>query len=256
MWTTVRRTVISNKKLCNSFLFPISSYSDSPENLRRRLSFLFHQQFSTGCTPLTERVPPPSVYKNYQLRPPTTVENISYPVPGVNDDFADEANYTRLAQNLVKKQHSKWTPNRFTIFYDGSCPLCSREIQHYKNISNNSGDSSSSSILFLDLFDYTQLTTVSSLLQTHKIKLEDARKRIHVITENEQVYHSAEAFREIWRRMPYWRMIVPIIDNEPAMKVANVVYAFWAEKRWKNRMEMDDSKSCSLKSKNDEKNEM
>ena len=161
----------------------------------------------------------------------------------VSDDFAAEANYTRLAQNLVAKQHSKWDKTRFTIFYDGSCPLCSREIQHYKNLANNDD---SVPILFLDLFDISQLTTVGSLLAQHDIKLEDARKRIHVLTEEEEVIHSAEAFREIWRRMPYWRVVVPFIDNQPTMKIANVLYTFWAEKRWKSRL-------CSMAKNNSKK---
>jgi predicted DCC family thiol-disulfide oxidoreductase YuxK len=167
----------------------------------------------------------------------SNLKNVSIPV---SDDFADEAGYTRLAQNLVAKRHTKWTPGRFTVFYDGSCPLCSREIQHYKNLSTDND------VLFLDLFDYTQLTTVGSLLSKHEIKLEDARKRMHVLTEDEKIVRNAEAFVEIWRRMPYWRMLIPFVDNFVVLRFGNSIYDVWAERRWKSREEMDESESCSI----------
>ena len=165
------------------------------------------------------------------------MKNVSIPV---SDDFADEAGFTRLAQNVVAKRHKKWTKGRFTVFYDGACPLCSREIQHYKNLSTDND------VLFLDLFDYTQLTTVGSLLSKHEIKLEDARKRMHVLTEDEKIVRNAEAFVEIWRRMPYWRILVPVVDNRLGISFGNTLYNFWAERRWKSRLEMDEDESCSI----------
>jgi predicted DCC family thiol-disulfide oxidoreductase YuxK len=162
----------------------------------------------------------------------------------VSDDFADEAGYTRLAQTLHRKQHKQWTKGQFTVFYDGSCPLCSREIAHYQGLESD--------VLFLNLFDYTQLTTVGSLLAEHNIKLEDAKRRMHILTEEQKVVRNAEAFVEIWRRMPYWRVIVPFLDNKLSMTLANSAYDMWAERRYRNRQEMDDSAKCSLAKKEKE----
>tara|TARA_B100000795_G_C22791676_1_gene437273 strand:- start:1903 stop:2535 length:633 start_codon:yes stop_codon:yes gene_type:complete len=161
----------------------------------------------------------------------------------VSDDFGDEASYSRLAGNIAAKRYWSWTPGRFTILYDGKCPLCAKEIKHYKNLAK----SNEIDIVFLNLFDYTQLTTIGSLLERHDIKLEDARKRMHIITEHEKVVRNAEAFVEIWRRMPYWRMIVPFVDNRVGIKVGNKLYDFWATQRWQNREEMDSDKKCSTK---------
>ena len=50
-----------------------------------------------------------------------------------------------------------------------------------------------------------------------------------------------------WVMMPYWRMIVPFVDNRVGIKVGNKLYDFWATQRWKNREEMDSNKKCSTK---------
>lgn len=77
-----------------------------------------------------------------------------------------------------------------TLYYDGLCPLCSREMAHYRK--RAVGDSA---IVFRDI------TEPSFVAAEHGL---DA-KRIHTVMhvkEGEVVHTGIDAFLAIWRRIP------------------------------------------------------
>ena len=58
----------------------------------------------------------------------------------LDDDFGDEASFSRFSQNIMAKKEDtrrvEWTTqeNFLTVFYDGGCSLCRREINFYKRL--------------------------------------------------------------------------------------------------------------------------
>ncbi len=77
-----------------------------------------------------------------------------------------------------------------TLFYDGLCPLCSREITHYRK--RAAGDPS---VVFLDITDPTFDAAA------HGLDAGRVHKEMHV-KEGERVFVGVDAFLAIWRRIP------------------------------------------------------
>lgn len=80
------------------------------------------------------------------------------------------------------------------VLYDGSCPLCSREIAYYQKLQPREN------LLFIDVSD-----TVQPLPEG--INRCDALKRFHLVSQNGQVWQGASAFLRLWRALPGWRFL-------------------------------------------------
>ena len=81
------------------------------------------------------------------------------------------------------------------ILYNGDCPICSREIAHYRAIAGRTG----AGIQFDDLARLDRATL--------PLPPEAARRRLHAI-EDGQLIHGLPAFRALWGRLPGWRWLV------------------------------------------------
>lgn len=76
-----------------------------------------------------------------------------------------------------------------TVYFDGLCPLCSREIDHYKK------QVGSGSIEFVDITD-TNFRAEAAGLDPKQV-----HRRFHV-RSGADVLSGVEGFREIWKRLP------------------------------------------------------
>lgn len=80
------------------------------------------------------------------------------------------------------------------ILYNGSCPICAREIGHYLRMTARHG----ASIAFDDL-NTTDLTPWG-------LDAEAARRRLHALNEG-RLLVGLDAFRALWSRLPGWRWL-------------------------------------------------
>jgi predicted DCC family thiol-disulfide oxidoreductase YuxK len=80
-----------------------------------------------------------------------------------------------------------------TVFYDGSCPLCQREIALYKALP------SSESLGFLDVSHTDALPT--------GFTREQLLARFHVRDSAGQTHSGARAFLALWAVLPGWRWL-------------------------------------------------
>lgn len=78
-----------------------------------------------------------------------------------------------------------------SIYFDGSCPLCSVEVNHYAS-SIGRGK--------LHLVD----VSVDGANLAPGLTAEDAIKRFHVRKPNGELVSGAKAFAEVWRMTPGW----------------------------------------------------
>ena len=85
------------------------------------------------------------------------------------------------------------------VLYNGSCPICSREIRLYKRLAARHGvDIAFEDIASTDLADWGLSADV-------------ARRRLHA-REAGQMLHGLAAFRALWARLPGWRWLARAAD--------------------------------------------
>ena len=88
--------------------------------------------------------------------------------------------------------HSTATPT--TVLYDGSCPICSREIEQYKK-----GDPRSE-ICWLDVSSPKFVAPPGQSAQA-------LMQRFHVIRPDGSMVSGAAAFIHLWEQLPGWRQL-------------------------------------------------
>ncbi len=97
--------------------------------------------------------------------------------------------------------------NNIEVFFDGSCPLCKREINLYKNTQ------SFCNISYVD---------VSSMEPTEdKNKL---MKRFHIKDQNGNLISGAKAFIELWKQMKGWKYLAKPFDNKIGLSILEFFY--------------------------------
>ena len=79
-----------------------------------------------------------------------------------------------------------------TVYFDGSCSLCRAEIGYYRRKDQDRV------LCFVDISETTAAPPEG-------VSRERALKRFHVVASDGRVISGAEAFVEVWHRLPAWR---------------------------------------------------
>ena len=97
------------------------------------------------------------------------------------------------------------------ILYNGDCPICSREIAHYRQVA----DRADADIAFDDL----------SALDPAALPIppEAARRRLHALQDG-RLIHGLPAFRALWARLPGWRWLARVTGLPLIRPVAGWTY--------------------------------
>lgn len=83
------------------------------------------------------------------------------------------------------------------ILYNGSCPICSREIAHYKRLARRHA----APVRFEDLNKVD--------LGSWNLTPDQARRRLHALDGSDRL-HGLAAFRALWLRLPGWRVLARV----------------------------------------------
>ncbi|MBM3478348.1 MAG: DUF393 domain-containing protein [Alphaproteobacteria bacterium] len=109
---------------------------------------------------------------------------------------------------------------RATVFYDGACPLCRREIAHYA-ARDRAG-----------LLAFADIAADPAPLAMIGIDQAQALARLHVRRADGVVLSGARAFAEIWSCLPRWRLLARALRGIPgAMALAEAAYRVVARHR-------------------------
>lgn len=105
-----------------------------------------------------------------------------------------------------------------TIYYDGGCPLCRAEIDHYRRCEG--GDR----LDFVDVGRDARAPALGTGLQR-----EAALARFHVRDADGHLVSGAAAFARLWRTLPGWRWLGHLLDLRvfglrPLLPVAEAAY--------------------------------
>ncbi len=98
------------------------------------------------------------------------------------------------------------------VLYNGSCPICSREVDHYARLSSDQA----LPIRYDDLGD-------AARLETWGITREDAARRLHV-RKGGQIYGGVPAFVLLWQQIPQTRWLARTVNLPGVHWIACRVY--------------------------------
>ncbi len=110
-----------------------------------------------------------------------------------------------------------------TVFYDGKCGICSKEIKYYKKIAP------------FGLFRWHDITKVPQELNDIGVSLSHGLRLLHVKNNNGIVFTGLDAFIIIWKHLKGWRILAIIISFPIINQLANLLYKLFANWRF-NRL--------------------
>lgn len=105
-----------------------------------------------------------------------------------------------------------------TVFYDGSCPLCSSEMGYYKRIDIDH---------VLDLVDVFS----ERFSGDDRIIRSEAMARLHVRLADGRQVSGARAFVELWRGIPGWRWLARLASFPGAVLILEGLYRLFLRMR-------------------------
>jgi len=94
---------------------------------------------------------------------------------------------------MIDAKCSRMPAGRFTVFYDGGCPLCSREIAFLRRLRG------AEALCWVDLAADTAVEVLPGLSRC------DAMARMHVRTAHGELIRGGAAFAAMWRELPLLR---------------------------------------------------
>ncbi len=115
------------------------------------------------------------------------------------------------------------------MFYDGGCPLCSREVAHYRRLDREAR------IEWVDI--HANPRAVDSI----GVNYEEAMARLHVRDSNGEVQTGVWAFAAVWDALPYYRWLARMLRTLRLLSVLDLAYTRFASWRFKRRACATDS---------------
>ena len=113
---------------------------------------------------------------------------------------------------MEKSMKPTYSPEQITVFYDGSCPLCPREIAVYRRCKGAQD------------IRWTDISRVEEAEVAPGVSKSEALARFHVIDEKGQVRSGAAAFAVIWRSLPSFRALARLQRMKGVMAVLELAY--------------------------------
>jgi len=105
---------------------------------------------------------------------------------------------------------------QLTVFYDGACVLCHNEIHEYK-----SRDSK-------NLLNIIDISDINFNAENFSLDNDEINLHMHCIDIDGTIYTGVDAFIEIWKRVPPYNLIVPILKKKPVRFSVDIGYFIFA----------------------------
>jgi predicted DCC family thiol-disulfide oxidoreductase YuxK len=108
-----------------------------------------------------------------------------------------------------------------TVFYDGKCGLCRREIEHYKRIAP------------AGVFQWVDITLAPEAFIALGYTVADGLKALHVRDGVGMMHIAVDAFIVIWQQLPRWRLLAAFARLPLIHPLATWCYTKFAAWRFK-----------------------
>lgn len=99
-----------------------------------------------------------------------------------------------------------------TVYFDGSCPLCRREIGYYRSKPG------------ADNFAWTDVSACEMGPVAEDLSKGAAMSRFHVRTADGNLKSGAAAFAELWTHVPGWRWAGRVASSPIILPLLEIVY--------------------------------
>ena len=113
--------------------------------------------------------------------------------------------------------------DRPMVFYDGGCPLCRREIAHYRHLDRHGR------------LCWVDICAQPDVLAHYGITWKSAMQRLHVRDVDGRMLTGAYAFAALWQRLPYYRWLATLVSLPGMLLLLDKAYSGFAHWRWKRR---------------------
>lgn len=128
-------------------------------------------------------------------------------------------------------QHSE--VNRPVVFFDGACPLCRREIAHYRRVDK------------AQRLRWVDAASEPETLRRHELSLQAAMAELHVLDGAGHWQRGIDAFLVIWQQLPAYRWLAKIVTTLGLRRPLAFAYHHFAA--WRNRRRCGD-RGCAANS--------
>ncbi len=131
-----------------------------------------------------------------------------------------------------KDQEQCKKPNLpLTVLYDSECPLCNREIEHYKRLDPTG------------LINWLRILDGNQYMAEHSITFNQAMRELHVVEGNSEVHRGVDAFLKIWSRLKRYQILEKIVSKKPVYASTCFLYENFA--RWRFKKRCSESSFCN-----------
>ena len=113
------------------------------------------------------------------------------------------------------------------VYYNRACPVCRREISHYRNLV----EAGKLPVRFLDIKDH------SHALAAYGLDADHLRRRLHLMNGDGKVFTGADAFVRLWAALPRYRWLAAVAQWPGIASLAQRIYEhllvpwLWARNR-------------------------
>jgi predicted DCC family thiol-disulfide oxidoreductase YuxK len=104
-------------------------------------------------------------------------------------------------------------PPQLTVYFDGACPVCSREIAHYRQ------QPGAQACRWVDAAHCAPEALGDGLVRAQ------ALGRFHVRLADGRLLVGAAGFAALWQTLPGWRWLGRLVQWAPVRPVAALAYA-------------------------------
>lgn len=111
--------------------------------------------------------------------------------------------------------------NPITIFYDGGCQQCVKDMHTYTRWTDSSAHS----------FSWVDITQKNDLLQEFGIDPQEALMVLHVQDEKKQTFSEMDAYILLLKKIPHLRPLAWLIGRPLIRRALSRLYQRWTYRR-------------------------
>lgn len=100
------------------------------------------------------------------------------------------------------------------VLYNGSCPICRREIDHYRRLDQDDGDR----------LVWRDITRFGGEALPGGVDAENLRRRLHVVDPHGRLLEGVPAFAQIWEHLPRYRWLAALVRTPVIGGIAGLAY--------------------------------